>query len=161
MSHMVRFKAITLSSFSRRVSSSVRPALNNETATCQIVSDIPTRSGITNLPTLNKRMGLRHFIQRTHQDFAVLDEVADMIFHDRERLRSKFVRRDGLILAVRSDDDVPYLRRSSNEQSVPPRVDETDVCMVRTDLVQNLFPLRGLIRLAGLDRRIGLLEGRI
>ena len=113
MSHMVRFKAITLSSFSRRVSSSVRPALNNETATCIAIST-EKHSEMRSPRTLNERMCFRYFIQSAHQDFAVLDEVADMVFHDREGLRSKFVRHDGLILAVRSDDDVPYSRRMKN-----------------------------------------------
>ena len=53
MSHMVRFKAITLSSFSRRVSSSVRPALNNETATC-IVVNTKTYSEMRSSRTLNE-----------------------------------------------------------------------------------------------------------
>ena len=41
--------------------------------------------------TLNEGMGFCHFIQYAHQDLAVLHEVADLVFHDRESLRGKFI----------------------------------------------------------------------
>ena len=94
MSHMVRFRAITLSSFSRRVSSSVRPALNNETATCIAVST-EKHSEMRTPPTLNERMYFRYVIQHPHQGLAVLHEVADIVLHNREALcealRDKFI----------------------------------------------------------------------
>ena len=114
MSHMVRFKAITLSSFSRRVSSSVRPALNNETATCIAIST-EKHSEMRSPRTLNERMCFRYFIQSAHQDFAVLDEVADMVFHDREGLRGQFVRRYRFIFGVRAEHDVSYRAQTKIE----------------------------------------------